>query len=61
VNAFSLAAQTFPAFALPYELLNTLPYLTTAAGLVIYSILRYYKVHPKHVKRSSKHEKSMGD
>ncbi len=46
VNAFSLAAQTFPSFAIPYELLNTLPYLTTTIGLVIYSVLRYRKAHP---------------
>lgn len=61
VNAFSLAAQTFPSFAIPYELLNTLPYLTTAAGLVIYSVIRYHKLHPKHSPRSSKHEKSVGN
>jgi len=61
VNAFSLAAQTFSAFAIPYELLNTLPYLTTAIGLVIYSVFRYYKQYPKRVQRSRKHEKSVGN
>jgi simple sugar transport system permease protein len=45
VNAISLAAQTFSSFAIPYELLNTLPYLTTAAGLVIYSVIRFRKAH----------------
>ncbi|MDD3842937.1 MAG: ABC transporter permease [Candidatus Izemoplasmatales bacterium] len=61
VNAFSLAAQTFSTLAIPYELLNTLPYLTTAVGLVIYSIIRYHKTHPHSSKRREKHEKSLGN
>jgi len=51
VNAFSLAAQTFPSFAIPYELLNTLPYLTTTVGLVVYSVIRYKKAHPSTPKK----------
>lgn len=38
VNAFSLAAQTFPAFAIPYELLNTLPYVITLLGLFVFAL-----------------------
>ncbi len=40
VNAFSLAAQTFAAIAIPYELLNTLPYLITLLGLFVFSLFR---------------------
>ncbi len=61
VNAFSTAAQTFPSFAIPYEILNTLPYVTTAAGLVIYSVIRYRKQHPRQSKRSVQHEESLGN
>jgi len=61
VNAFSLAAQTFSSQAIPYELLNTLPYLTTAVGLVLYSMIRHRRSHPKTPKRGRKHEKSLGN
>ncbi len=61
VNAFSLAAQTFTSLAVPYELLNTLPYLTTAVGLVIYSLIRFRRTIHHPSQRRKKHEKSLGD
>ncbi|HOW38408.1 MAG TPA: ABC transporter permease [Candidatus Izemoplasmatales bacterium] len=61
VNAFSLAAQTFTSITVPYELLNTLPYLTTAAGLVVYSLIRYRQSTHHSSKRRISHEKSVGD
>jgi simple sugar transport system permease protein len=40
VNAFSLTAQTITGISIPYELLNTLPYLVTIIGLVIFAIVK---------------------
>jgi len=54
VNAFSLTAQTFGSLSIPYELLNTLPYLTTTAGLVIYSIVRLRKARPRRPRKEKR-------
>jgi len=43
VNAFSLSAQTISGINIPYELLNTFPYLVTIIGLVIFAIVKKKK------------------
>ncbi|MDD3170984.1 MAG: ABC transporter permease [Bacilli bacterium] len=56
VSAFAINAQT--ALNIPYELLNTLPYLMTILALVAYSIKR---ANPKKGKQiGGKDEKSLG-
>ena len=47
VSAFAINAQT--ALNIPYELLNTLPYLMTILALVIYSISKLKK--QKNIRR----------
>lgn len=43
VNAFSLTAQTITGINIPYELLNTLPYLVTIFGLVVFAVVKQKK------------------
>lgn len=43
VNAFSLTAQTMTGIKIPYELLNTLPYIVTIIGLVLFAIAKKKK------------------
>jgi simple sugar transport system permease protein len=40
VNAFSLTAQTITGINIPYELLNTLPYVVTIIGLVVFAVIK---------------------
>jgi simple sugar transport system permease protein len=40
VNAFSLTAQTITGINIPYELLNTLPYMVTIIGLVVFAVIK---------------------
>jgi len=47
VNAFSLTAQTIPSIEIPYELLNTLPYVVTVIGLVVFAVIKK-KRHKKY-------------
>jgi simple sugar transport system permease protein len=43
VNAFSLTAQTITGINIPYELLNTLPYIVTIIGLVVFAVIKKKK------------------
>lgn len=60
VNAFSLSAQTLTGFSIPYELLNTLPYIVTVVGLVIFALInKKKKSETKLTERNDEDEKSM--
>lgn len=62
VNATSLTAQTFSSFRIPYELLNTLPYIVTILGLFIYSLVKYnQKQEKRNFPRRKKNEESLGN
>lgn len=43
VNAFALSAQMFESLSIPYELLNTLPYIVTVVGLTVFAVLNKKK------------------
>ncbi len=43
VNAFALSAQTLSGVKIPYELLNTIPYLVTVFGLIIFAVVKKHK------------------
>lgn len=47
VNAFSLSVQTLPGVKIPYELLNTIPYVVTVFGLVIFAIMKRKKKYKR--------------
>ncbi len=60
VNAFSLSAQTLTGVSIPYELLNTLPYIVTVIGLVIFALMNKKRsIETKEVRGDDLNEKSM--
>jgi len=62
VNALSLTAQTFSSVSIPYELLNTLPYIVTIIGMVVYAMVKIRKAKKRRIlKKEAKYEKSLGD
>lgn len=52
VDCFSVGAQT--VLSVPYELLDTLPYLMTIAALIVYSVVSRRKGHPSMKRRRVK-------
>ncbi|XMB71672.1 ABC transporter permease [Mycoplasmatota bacterium WC30] len=50
VNAFSLNAQTLSGMTIPYEILNTLPYVVTVVGLVIFAVIKKKEINKRNKK-----------